>query len=63
MVADLSRLQTAQDEAVKPSTSSTLDIGKFPDIFPHKGSWCNVMDEKYSSCCATGFLQYHQAWI
>ena len=48
MVSDLSRLQTAQDEAVKPSTSSTLDIGKFPAIPPHKGSWYNVVDEKYS---------------
>ena len=34
MVSDLSRLQTAQDEAVKPSTSSTLDMGKFPTIPP-----------------------------
>ena len=48
MVVDLSRLQTAQDEVVKPSTSSTLDIGKFPAIPPHKGSWYNVVDEKYS---------------
>ena len=48
MVSDLSRLQTAQDEAVKPSTSSTLDMGKFPTIPPHKGSWYNVVDEKYS---------------
>ena len=47
MVSDLSRLQTAQDEAVKPSTSS-LDMGKFPTIPPHKGSWYNVVDEKYS---------------
>ena len=30
MVADLSRLQSAQDELVKPSTSSTLDIDKLP---------------------------------
>ena len=30
MVADLSRLQTAQDDSVKPSTSNTLEIGKFP---------------------------------
>ena len=37
MVAYLSRLQSAQD--VKPSTSNTLDIGKFPGIPPHKGSW------------------------
>ena len=34
MVSNLSRLQTAQDEAVKPSTSSTLDMGKFPAIPP-----------------------------
>ena len=47
MVSDLSHLQTAQDEAVKPSTSSTLDMGKFPAIPPHKGSWYNVVDEKY----------------
>ena len=33
---------------MKPSTSSTLDIGKFPAIPPHKGSWYNVVDEKYS---------------
>ena len=48
MVSDLYRLQTAQDEAVKPSTSSTLDMGKFPAIPSHKGSWYNVVDEKYS---------------
>ena len=48
MVSDLSCLQTAQDEAVKPSTSSTLDMDKFPAIPPHKGSWYNVVDEKYS---------------
>ena len=48
MVADLSCLHTAQDEAVKPSTfHSTLDIGKFPAIPPHKGSWYNVVDKKY----------------
>ena len=41
-------LQTAQNDAVKPSTSSTLDIGKFPSIPPHKCSWYNVVDEKYS---------------
>ena len=46
-MADLSHIQTAQDEAVKPSTSSTLDIGKFPAIPPHKGSWYNVVGEKY----------------
>ena len=48
MVPDLLCLQTAQDDAVKPSTSSTLDVGKFPVIPPHKGSWYNVVDEKYS---------------
>ena len=48
MVADLSRLQSAQDDLVKSSTSSTLDIGKFPGIPPHKGSWYSVVDAKYS---------------
>ena len=48
IVADLSRLQSAQDDLVKPSTSSTLDIGKFPGIPPHKGSWYSVVDAKYS---------------
>ena len=48
MVANLSRLQSAQDDLVKPSTSSTLDIGKFPSIPPHKGSWYSVVDPKYS---------------
>ena len=33
MVADLSRLQTAQDDSVKPSTSNTLEIGKFPGMY------------------------------
>ena len=47
MVADLSRLQSAQDELVKPSTSNTLDIGKFPGIPPHKGSWYSVVDNKF----------------
>ena len=48
MVADLSPLQCAQDDLVKPSTSSTLDIGKFPGIPPHKGSWYSLVDTKYS---------------
>ena len=48
MVADLSRLQSAQDDLVKPSTSSTLDIGKFPGIPPHKGSWYSVVDTKFA---------------
>ena len=48
MVADLSRLyQSAQDDLVKPSTSNTLDIGKFPGIPPHKGSWYSVVDNKF----------------
>ena len=47
MVADLSRLQTAQDDSVKPSTSNTLEIGKFPGIPPHKGSWYSVVDNKF----------------
>ena len=48
MVADLSRLQTAQDDSVKPSMSNTLEIGKFPGIPPHKGSWYNVVDNKFA---------------
>ena len=48
MVADLSRLQSAQDDLVKPSTSNTLDIGKFPGIPPHKGSWYSVVDNKFA---------------
>ena len=47
MVADLSRLQSAQDDLVKPCTSNTLDIGKFPGIPPHKGSWYIVVDNKF----------------
>ena len=48
MVADLSRLQTAQDDSVKPSTSNTLEIGKFPGIPPHKRSWYSVVDNKFA---------------
>ena len=48
MVADLSRLQSAQYDLVKPSTSNTLDIGKFPGIPPHKGSWYSVVDNKFA---------------
>ena len=48
MVADLSRLQTAQDESVKPNMSNTLEIGKLPGIPPHKGSWYSVVDNKIS---------------
>ena len=48
MVADLSRLQTAQDDSVKPSTSNTLEIGEFPGIPPHKGSWYSVVDNKFA---------------
>ena len=48
MVADLSLVQTAQDESVKPRTSNTLEIGKFPGILPHKGSWYSVVDNKFS---------------
>ena len=44
MVADLSRLLSAQDDLVNPSTSNTLDIGKFPNIPSHKGSWYSVVD-------------------
>ena len=48
MVADLSRLQTAQDDSVKPSMSNTLEIGKFPGIPPHKGSWYSVVYDKFA---------------
>ena len=48
MIPDLSRLQTAQDDLVKPSTSSSLEIEKFPGIPPHKGSWYSVVDNKFS---------------
>ena len=48
MVPDLSSLQTAQDDSVKPSMSNTLAIGKFPGIPPHKGSWYSVVDNKFS---------------
>ena len=48
MVADISHLQSAQDGLVKPSTSSTLDIGRFLGISPHKGSWYSIVDAKYS---------------
>ena len=47
-VADLSCFQSAQDDLVKPSTSNTLDIGKFPGIPPHKGSWYSVVDNKFA---------------
>ena len=47
MIPDLSCLQTAQDDLVKPSTSS-LEIGKFPGIPPHKGSSYSVVDNKFS---------------
>ena len=47
-IPDLSRLQTAQDDLVKPSMSSSLEIGKFPGIPPHKGSWYSVVDNKFS---------------
>ena len=48
MAADLSCLQTAQDDSVKPSTSNTLGIGTFPGIPPHKGSWYSVVDNKFA---------------
>ena len=48
LVADLSRLQTAQDDSVKPGTSGSPDIGKLPGIPPHKRNWYNVMDTKFS---------------
>ena len=48
MIPDLSRRQTAQDDLVKPSTPSSLEIGKFPGIPPHKGSWYSVVDNKFS---------------
>ena len=45
MMAGLSRLQSAQDELMKDSTS--LDIRKFPGIPPYKGSWYSVVDNKF----------------
>ena len=48
MVVDLSRLQTAQYDSVKPSTSNTLELGKFPGIPPHKGSWHSLVDDKFA---------------
>ena len=48
MVTDLSQLQTAQDDSVKPSTSNTFEIGNFPGIPPHKGSWYSVVDSKFA---------------
>ena len=48
MVADPSYLQMAQDDSVKPSTSNTLEIGKFPGIPPHKESWYSVVDNKFA---------------
>ena len=48
MVTDLSHLQTAQDDSVKLSMSNTLEIGKFPDIPPHKGSWYSLVDNKFA---------------
>ena len=47
MVADLSYLQSAQDEFVKSSISSTLDTGKLPGIPPNKGSRYSMVDTKY----------------
>ena len=48
MIPDLSWIQTAQDDLVKPGTSSSLEIGKFPGIPPHKESWYSVVDNKFS---------------
>ena len=48
MVADLSRLQTAQDDSAKLSTSNTMEVGKFPGIPPHKGSWYSAVDDKFA---------------
>ena len=48
MVVDLSCLQTGQNDSVKPSTFNTLEIGKLPDIPPHKGSWHSVVDENFA---------------
>ena len=48
MIPDLSRLQTAQNDLVKPGTSSSLEIEQFPGIPPHKGSWYSVVDNKFS---------------
>ena len=48
MIQDLSRLQSAQDEAVKPNTSTSTEVGKLPGIPPHKGTWYSVVDNKFS---------------
>ena len=48
MVPDLSRLQTAQDDSIKPGTSGLSDIGKLPGTPPHKWSWYYVVDTKFS---------------
>ena len=48
MIPDLSQLQTAQDDLVKPGTSSSLEIGRFRGIPPHKGSWYSVVDSTFS---------------
>ena len=65
MVADLSCLQTAQDDSVKPSTSNTLEIGKFPGIPPHKGSWYSVVDDKFADTTggSPGLLKHCKAWL
>ena len=49
MMADLLCLQTAQDEAVKPTISSTLDIKKNFQLFPRtKVAGTMLVDKKYS---------------
>ena len=66
MVADLLCFQSAQDDLVKPSTSSTLDIGKFPGIPPHKGSWYSAVDAKIfvdPTSGAPGFLKHSKTWL
>ena len=33
---------------MKPSTSNTLEVGKFPGIPPHKGSWYSIVNDKFA---------------
>ena len=66
MVADLSCLQSAQDDLVKPSTSSTLYIEKFPphstiqrQLVQHSG--CKIFADPTSG--APGYFKHSKAWL
>ena len=66
MVADLSQLQTAHNESVKPRTSSTLEISKLQSIPPHKGSWYSVVDNKFAQTpqvVPQAFSNLCKAWL